>query len=271
MFDDNSRSTAASIVHTISDLLLSASSLVAHQHGVLDPVEGMARAIRIEELLLHNASPPERERSRQVAATGRKHASTVLPTSRPELAVNTSARLVHAKSPILNRSARELDKTEFSAVRHRKRKSPIEGDVFQPTRPVRLPRFSVNIFHAEPANVFPIPNEGVVPRMVKYCKPGRPSTPFLFRLICASRSPSLVGTTRPSACLRGSSETVPVFGIPVRSATWGSVRSDGRTQPCIMAFDRAHPMDPGHCIYVSSGERLCRTAFETDVGKNVCG
>jgi hypothetical protein len=79
---------------------------------------------------------------------------------------------VSASSPDIERFSWELDKAELSAIRqHRKRKSPVDEEAFSTsTKATRLPRFSVNIFHSEPVNAFPIPNEGVVPRMVKYCE-----------------------------------------------------------------------------------------------------
>jgi hypothetical protein len=51
----------------------------------------------------------------------------------------------------------------------RKRKfSPEDAALIR--TPTRLPRFSVNVFNAEPTNVYPIPYQGIVPRMMKYCK-----------------------------------------------------------------------------------------------------
>ena len=130
----------------------------------------MARSIRIEELLLRQSHPSDVEKARQTASGRKDGVPSSQPTSRPDLVVNTSTSLVHSNSPTIERFTWELDKQELAAIRHRKRKSPVDNDVIPTKRPVRLPRFSVDVFHPEPVNVFPIPAQGCVPRMVKYCE-----------------------------------------------------------------------------------------------------
>ena len=136
--------------------------------------EGMARAIRIEQLLLQNpSSTSDIDRPRPRTPVSKKNVLPKRqPTRPPGLVVKTSLiSPASASSPEYERFSWELDKGELAAIKHRKRKSPVDEEAFStPNKPARLPRFSVNIFHSEPANAFPIPNEGVVPRMVKYCE-----------------------------------------------------------------------------------------------------
>lgn len=93
------------------------------------------------------------------------------PTSRPQLMVQTSSSTVHTTLSAIERFSWEFDKKELASIRHpRKRKSPVDDhQAVELRRAVRPPRFSVNIFHTEPINNFPIPSEGCVPRMVKHC------------------------------------------------------------------------------------------------------
>ncbi|KIX06870.1 uncharacterized protein Z518_04846 [Rhinocladiella mackenziei CBS 650.93] len=128
----------------------------------------MARSLRIEELLLHNSSSGDNDKTRQSPSSWRNDAQSGTPTPRPELLVKTSTSLVRSKPQALDRYSWEVNSDESSSVRPGKRKSPIEGQVVPVKKPARLPRFSVNIFHPEPINIFPIPAEGCVPRMVKY-------------------------------------------------------------------------------------------------------
>ncbi|KIW74680.1 hypothetical protein Z517_11450 [Fonsecaea pedrosoi CBS 271.37] len=131
----------------------------------------MAKAIKIEHLLLQNPSPSiGEEPPPRAPAVKRDATQSRQPAHRPQLELKTSSTsLVPARSPAASeRFSWDFDNEELSSNRRRKRKSPIEDQVFPTRKAIRLPRFSVNIFHSEPVNVFPIPNEGVVPRMVKY-------------------------------------------------------------------------------------------------------
>jgi hypothetical protein len=141
--------------------------------------EGMAKAIKIDQLLQHDpavaaavaASDFRHPRSR-TPVFHKRDAIKRPPTQRPRILVHTSPiSPVLSSSPESDRFSWELEKGELSSIRHRKRKSPVDEEAFPvANKASRLPRFSVNIFHSEPANAFPIPNEGVVPRMVKYCE-----------------------------------------------------------------------------------------------------
>ncbi len=134
----------------------------------------MARAIRIDQLLLSNPySTSGNYRPLPRTPVSRKNATLQSrPESRPEIVVKTSPiSPVSASSPESDRFSWELERAELASVKHRKRKSPVDEEAFPiANKSTRLPRFSVNIFHSEPVNAFPIPNEGVVPRMVKYCE-----------------------------------------------------------------------------------------------------
>jgi len=130
----------------------------------------MARSIKIEELLLQQSHPFDVGKARQTVSGWKDSASSGQPTSRPDLVVNTSTSVVHSNLSAIDRFTWEPDKQELTSTRHRKRKSPVERDDIPTKKPVRLPRFSVNVFHTEPVNVFPIPAQGCVPRMVKYCE-----------------------------------------------------------------------------------------------------
>jgi hypothetical protein len=135
----------------------------------------MAKAIRIEQLLLHNPSTTTgTDRPRPRTPLSIKQATPKRQPTRPQgLALKIlPISPVSATSPETERSPWRLDKGEPASSKSRKRKSPVDEDTFvAPNRANRPPRFSVNIFHSEPVNAFPIPNEGVVPRMVKYCRP----------------------------------------------------------------------------------------------------
>ena len=134
----------------------------------------MAGAMRIDHLLLRN--PPkspavDRARVARAPVSRKRPVPKRQPTQPPDLLVKTSSvSPVSGISPESDRFSWELDKDEVASIRHRKRKSPIDEEAFTTPRSTRLPRFSVNVFHSEPANTYPIPNEGVVPRMVKYCE-----------------------------------------------------------------------------------------------------
>ena len=130
--------------------------------------------MRIEQLLEptpSSTSGVERPRPR-APISGRTATPRRQPIYRPDLVVRTSPTgPVPASSPDNERFSWELDEGELAPLRHRKRKSPVDEESFSASNnSARLPRFSVNIFHSEPVNAFPIPNEGVVPRMVKYCE-----------------------------------------------------------------------------------------------------
>lgn len=93
------------------------------------------------------------------------------PHARSGLVVKTSNSFTRANVSAIERWSWELDKKELTSVRRsRKRKFPVDDHAKEPKRPVRLPRYSVNIFFTEPINNFPIPSEGCVPRMVKHCE-----------------------------------------------------------------------------------------------------
>ncbi|OAL31404.1 hypothetical protein AYO22_00996 [Fonsecaea multimorphosa] len=130
----------------------------------------MAKSIKIEQLLLQNPSTSFSDKPRPRTPAAKINAiQNRLPAHRPGLVLKTpSTALVSASSPASERFSWEFDKEESASNRRRKRKSPVEDEVFATRKAIRLPRFSVNIFHSEPVNVYPIPNEGVVPRMVKY-------------------------------------------------------------------------------------------------------
>jgi hypothetical protein len=146
----------------------------------------MARSIRIEELLqsVDSASnlvdrPHSVPRTTTTSSRGKNAPKSAPPTARPELMVKTpSTSLVRKPAttiPTVGHFSWEFDRKErlvFSAGgASRKRKSPIDGEgVSSLKRPMRLPKFSVNIFHPEPVNNYPIPSEGCVPRMVKHCE-----------------------------------------------------------------------------------------------------
>lgn len=89
---------------------------------------------------------------------------------------------VQSKQPVLNLLTWDLPQNEGHLVPRRKRKLSPEDPT--PIRtPTRLPKFSVNIFNAEPMSAYPIPYQGVVPRMMKYCKLSRSFRRFLQLLI----------------------------------------------------------------------------------------
>ncbi|KAJ9611461.1 hypothetical protein H2200_004645 [Cladophialophora chaetospira] len=132
----------------------------------------MARAMRIEQLLLNNhPSVSGIDRPLARIPTSKKNASLRRPPERlPAIVVKTSpASPLSASSPEEEPFSGEPENEKIVSFKPRKRKSPVDEDAFPiANKSTRLPRFSVNIFHSEPASTFPIPNEGVVPRMVKY-------------------------------------------------------------------------------------------------------
>jgi hypothetical protein len=162
--------------HSVSDVRsedLFEPQRTSHSHNdSLLKGTGMGKSIMIEELI---QGPHQIDSSRVPStATGWENdTSSAQPTYRPQLVVKTSNSSVRAGLSAAERFSWEFDKKELASVRpSRKRKSPV--DVDQAVEPrsaaARLPRFSVNIFHSEPINNFPIPAEGCVPRMVKHCK-----------------------------------------------------------------------------------------------------
>lgn len=187
----------------------------------------MARALRIEDLLLQSPPSPSVTKPRQGAPAEKKDTQSSQPTSRPNLVVKTATSLVRAKSPVLDRArfSWDVDQTQISTVGPRKRKSPVDSEGFPPKRPGRLPRFSVNIFHPEPVNIFPIPNEGCVPRMVKYCEHVSPKWPGLSDRFC--RFASVGRTAWSSACIRGTPKTLSVVGFSLRSSACCPFRGHG--------------------------------------------
>ncbi|KAK4942465.1 hypothetical protein LTR10_017761 [Elasticomyces elasticus] len=128
----------------------------------------MARSMRIDQLLRRpDATDTDGAVDDPSGWTSDNPVGRPLP--HPELVVKTSSSIVRTASSAVDRFSWEFDKKELASVRRsRKRKSPINSHVKVTKRPVRLPRFSVNIFFAEPINNFPIPSEGCVPRMVKH-------------------------------------------------------------------------------------------------------
>lgn len=161
--------------HSVSDVRsedLVEPQRTSHSHNdSLLQCRGMAKSIMIEEMI---RGPYHIDSSRAPStATGWKHdPSSAQPTSRPQLVVKTSNSTVRRRLSAVERFSWEFDKKELASVRHsRKRKSPVDDDqAVEPRAATRLPRFSVNIFHSEPINNFPIPAEGCVSRMVKHCK-----------------------------------------------------------------------------------------------------
>jgi len=159
--------------HSVSDVRsedLVEPQRTSHSHNdSLLQCRGMAKSIMIEEMI---RGPYHIGSSRAPStATGWKHdTSSAQPTSRPQLVVKTSNSTVRRRLSAVERFSWEFDKKELASVRHsRKRKSPVDDDqAVEPRAATRLPRFSVNIFHSEPINNFPIPAEGCVSRMVKH-------------------------------------------------------------------------------------------------------
>ena len=139
----------------------------------------MSRVIRIEQLLSHNPSTTSGiDRPRPLTPIATKNVTLQRqPIRLPEPALKTSPTSPSSASSSENeRLLWELDKEGLASIKHRKRKSPVDEEAFAAAnRPTRLPRFSVNVFHSATVNAFPIPNEGVVPRMVQYCKEESPS------------------------------------------------------------------------------------------------
>lgn len=130
----------------------------------------MARKIKIEDLLLDN-SPSSVTENQSTAPTGRKHAYPHAPSlPHSGLSGKNPALLVAPGVLTFELPAQKSGAGQLDVAGSRKRKSPVDEDALFPRARIRLPKFSVNIFQADPINVFPIPNEGCVPRMVKYCQ-----------------------------------------------------------------------------------------------------
>ena len=130
--------------------------------------EGMSRSMRIQDLLSPSVATADGEHS-QIRNSGLPPKSGYK-RSTPS---NSEKRkpIIHAQSkqPVLNLLTWDLPLDEGPVVTRKKRKLSPEDAVLL-RNPRRLPRYSVNIFNAEPTNVYPIPYQGIVPRMIKYCK-----------------------------------------------------------------------------------------------------
>lgn len=127
----------------------------------------MSRSMKIQDLLsrslIASDSSHTESRGSSLGATPHYNSSTFVRKTPP------SEKSVQFKPPGLNLLTSNLFPEENHSVPRRKRKlSPDEAVLIR--RPARLPRYSVNIFSAEPPSAYPIPYQGIVPRMTKYCK-----------------------------------------------------------------------------------------------------
>ncbi|KEF62537.1 uncharacterized protein A1O9_00510 [Exophiala aquamarina CBS 119918] len=128
----------------------------------------MSRSMRIQDLLSPSVTTSDgnRTQSRNSGLTpGSGCDRTITSNKQKQKPINH----VQSKQPILNLLTWDLPPDEGLVVSRKKRKRTPE-DVTLIRNPRRLPRFSVNVFNAEPANAYPIPYQGIVPRMIKYCK-----------------------------------------------------------------------------------------------------
>ncbi|KIW43675.1 uncharacterized protein PV06_04754 [Exophiala oligosperma] len=131
----------------------------------------MAKSIRIQELVeVDNQTGTTQGVSAHTSSHLKHDTEELQPTFRPQLMVQTSNSTAQTSLSAIERFSWEFDKKELASIRHpRKRKSPVDShQAVELRRAARPPRFSVNIFHTEPINNFPIPSEGCVPRMVKH-------------------------------------------------------------------------------------------------------
>lgn len=141
----------------------------------------MSRSMRIQDLLSPLVTTSDGDHT-QIQNSGLTPRSGYNRSTTSNKEKHKPINHAQSKQPVLNLLTWDLPPDEGLIVPRKKRKvSPQDAALIR--NPRRLPRFSVNVFNAEPTNAYPIPYQGIVPRMIKYCKLPRCSCIYLALIV----------------------------------------------------------------------------------------